>query len=132
MKKICVLVTNAENIVREGISAILSLQPDMDVVGQAGDGIRAVELAEKLQPDVILLDLAMPRRDGLATIPILIKQVPHSRILMLSSFADPDLASAAIKAGALGYLLIDATRDQLLQAIRDVARRQTYIQPPVA
>ena len=132
MKKIRVLVTNAENIVREGISAILSLQPDMDVVGQAGDGIRAVELAEKLQPDVILLDLAMPRRDSLATIPILIKQVPHSRILMLSSFADPDLASAAIKAGALGYLLIDATRDQLLQAIRDVARRQTYIQPPVA
>jgi len=132
MKKIRVLVTNAENIVREGISAILSLQPDMDVVGQAGDGIRAVELAEKLQPDVILLDLAMPRRDSLATIPILIKQVPPSRILMLSSFADPDLASAAIKAGALGYLLIDATRDQLLQAIRDVARRQTYIQPPVA
>jgi len=132
MKKIRVLVTNAENIVREGISAILSLQPDMDVVGQAGDGIRAVELAEKLQPDVILLDLAMPRRDSLATIPILIKQVPPSRILMLSSFADPDLASAAIKAGALGYLLIYATRDQLLQAIRDVARRQTYIQPPVA
>ena len=132
MEMIRVLVVDDQNVPREGMVAILSLQPDMDVVGQAGDGIRAVELAEKLQPDVILLDLAMPRRDGLATIPILIKQVPHSRILMLSSFADPDLASAAIKAGALGYLLIDATRDQLLQAIRDVARRQTYIQPPVA
>jgi DNA-binding NarL/FixJ family response regulator len=129
MNKIRVLVTNAETIVREGLSAILSLQPDMEVVGQAGDGIRAVELAEKLQPDVILLDLAMPRRDGLKTIPILIKQVPHSRILMLSSFAEPELASAAIKAGALGYLLMDATRDQLLQAIRDVAVGKTYIKP---
>jgi DNA-binding NarL/FixJ family response regulator len=131
MEKIRVLVVDDENIEREGIAAILSLQPDMEVVGQAGDGIRAVELAEKLQPDLILLDIAMPRRDGLSTIPILRKQVPHSRILMLSSFADPGLASQAIKGGALGFLYIDATRDQLLQAIRDVARGQTYIQPSV-
>jgi len=131
-KKVRVLVADDESVVREGIVTILSLQPDIEVVGEARDGIQALELARRTRPDVILLDMVMPRQDGLATIPRLKEALPDSRILVLTSFAESDRAYQAIKAGALGYMLKDATRTQLLQAIRDVASGQASIQPSVA
>jgi len=132
MKKIRALVVDDESVVREGIATILSLQPDMEVVGEACDGIQATQLAQKTMPDVILLDLVMPKLDGLATIPKLKEILPDSRILVLTSFAESDRVYQAIKAGALGYLLKDATRVQLLQAIRDVANGQASIPPGIA
>lgn len=132
MKKIRVLVVEDQAVVREGIVAILSFQPDIEVVGQAGDGMEAVEQARLTRPDVILLDLVMPRQDGLTTIPKLKEVMPEAHILVLTSFAEGERVFQAIKAGALGYLLKDATRDQLLQAIRDVARGQGSLQPSVA
>lgn len=132
MKKIRVLVVEDQAVVREGIVAILSFQPDIEVVGQAGDGLEAVEQARLTRPDVILLDLVMPRQDGLTTIPKLKEVMPDVHILVLTSFAEGERVFQAIKAGALGYLLKDATRDQLLQAIRDVARGQGSLQPSVA
>jgi NarL family two-component system response regulator LiaR len=131
-KKVRILVVDDESVVREGIVAILSLQPDMAVVGEATDGIQAVQMARKAKPDVILLDMVMPHQDGLATIPIVKEALPESRILVLTSFAENDRVYQAIKAGALGYLLKDATRVQLLQAIRDVANGQASIQPSIA
>jgi NarL family two-component system response regulator LiaR len=132
MKKIRILVVEDQNVVREGIIAILSFQSDMEVVGEAEDGIQAVELAQKTRPDVVLLDMVMPRQDGLATIPKLRTIIPNARILVLTSFAESDRVYQAIKAGALGYMLKDTTRMQLLQSIRDVACGQASIHPSIA
>jgi len=132
MKRIRILVVEDQNVVREGLIAILSYQPDMEVVGEAGDGIQAVELARKTRPDVILLDMVMPRQDGLTTIPKLRAITPEARILVLSSFAESDRVYQAIKAGALGYMLKDTTRVQLLQSIRDVACGHASIHPSIA
>lgn len=127
-----VLVVEDQAVVREGVVAILSFQSDIEVVGQAGDGLEAVKLAQVTQPDVVLLDLVMPRQDGLTTIPQLRRVAPGTRILVLTSFAEGERVFQAIKAGALGYLLKDATREQLLQAIRDVAHGQGSLQPSIA
>jgi NarL family two-component system response regulator LiaR len=132
MKKIRILVVDDESVVREGVVAILSYQSDLEVVGEAVNGIDAVELARKTKPDVILLDMVMPKQDGLMTIPKLKEVVPTARILVLTSFAEADRVYQTIKAGAIGYLLKDATRVQLLQAIRDVAKGQAFIHPSVA
>jgi NarL family two-component system response regulator LiaR len=132
MKKIRILVVEDQNVVREGIVAILSCQPDMEVVGEAENGIRAVDLARKQRPDVVMLDLVMPLQDGLTTIPKLKVIDPDIRILILTSFSESDRVYQAIKAGAVGYLLKDTTRVQLLQSIRDVAAGQNSIHPSIA
>ena len=132
MKKIRIIVVDDENVVREGFVAILRLQQDIEVVGEAMDGIQAVQLASKAKPDVVLLDLVMPKQDGLTTIPKLKEILPDGKILVLSSFAESDQVYQAVKSGALGFLLKDATRVQLLQAIRDVANGHASIQPSIA
>lgn len=132
MKKIKALVVDDESVVREGIVTILSLQPDIEVVGDARDGIEAVKLAKKMKPDVVLLDLVMPRQDGLTTIPILKDIFPDMRIIVLTSFAESNRVYQAIKSGAVGFLLKDATRVQLLEAIHDVADGKAAIQPSIA
>lgn len=132
MKKIRVLVVEDQSVVREGVVAILSLQQDIEVVAEAEDGIRAVELAGRTKPDVILLDMVMPRQDGLMTIPKLKEIVPQARILVLTSFAESNRVYQAIKSGALGYMLKDTTRNQLLQSIRDVAKGQACLHPAIA
>ena len=132
MNKIRTLVVDNETLVRDGFVTILSVQSDIEVIGEAVDGIEAVELARKEKPDVVLLDLAMPRQDGLTTIPILKEISPEIKILVLTSFDESDRAYQAIKSGALGYLLKDSTRVQLLQAVRDVAAGKASIQPSIA
>jgi NarL family two-component system response regulator LiaR len=132
MKKIRVLVVDDQPVVQEGIVAILSYQSDIEVVGQAEDGAQTLELARQTRPDVVLLDLVMPRQDGLTTIPMLRAAVPETRILVLTSFAENERVFQAIKAGALGYLLKDATWKQLLQAIHDVAEGKASLHPSIA
>jgi len=132
VKKIRILVVDDESVVREGVVAILSYQKDIEVVAEAKNGIQALELAGKTKPDVILLDMVMPKQDGLATIPKIKEILPDARILVLTSFAEADRVYQSIKAGALGYLLKDSTRLQLLQAIRDVAQGQASIHPSIA
>jgi NarL family two-component system response regulator LiaR len=132
MKAIRILVVDDESVVRDGVVAILSFQSDMKVVGEAEDGVRAVDLARQAKPDVVLLDMQMPKQGGLETIPKIKEVSPNSHILVLTSFAESDRVYQAIKGGALGYLLKDSTRVQLLQAIRDVANGQASIQPSIA
>jgi NarL family two-component system response regulator LiaR len=132
MKKIRVLVVEDQTVVREGLVAILSFQNDIEVVGQAQDGIEGLRLAQEKNPDVILLDLMMPRMDGLTAIPKIKESIPDARILVLTSFAEGDRVFHAIKSGASGYMLKDSTRDQLLQSIRDVAQGKASLQPSVA
>lgn len=132
MNKARILVVEDESVVREGIVAILSLQSTLEVVGAASDGIQAIEMAQKTKPNVILLDMSMPNQDGLTTIPMLKEILPDVQILVLTSFADSDLVYKAIKAGALGYMLKDSRREQLIQAIHDVANGEASISPSIA
>jgi NarL family two-component system response regulator LiaR len=132
MEKIRVLIVEDQAIIREGLAAILSFQTDMEVIGQAKDGVEAMALAKEKHPHVILLDLVMPRQDGLTTIPLLKEMMPEVHILVLTSFADNDKVYQAIKSGAEGYMLKDATHTQLLQGIRDVAQGQASLYPSIA
>ncbi len=132
MKKINVLLVDDQTVVREGLAALLSFYPDIEVVGQATDGIQGVDLVKQLKPDVVLLDLVMPRQDGLSTIPLIKEASPKTKILVVTGFAENDRVYQAIKAGALGYILKDTTREQLLQAIHDVSEGKASLQPSIA
>ena len=132
MKKIRTLVVDDQTVVREGLAAILANYSDIEVIGQAADGIQAMAIIKKEKPDVVLLDMVMPNQDGLTTIPKIREVAPNTHILVVTAFAENDLVYQAIKAGALGYILKDATRDQLLQAIRDVDQGRASLQPSIA
>ena len=132
MEKIRVLVVDDQTVVREGLAAVLGFCPHIEVVGQAENGLQAIQLAQSTQPDVILLDLVMPKLDGLDAIPRIKEVAVDSRILILTSFADGPRVFQAIKQGALGFLLKDATRSQLFQAIEDVADGQPCLPPAIA
>ena len=130
--KIRVLIADDHAVVREGLRSLIGYQPDMEVVGEAEDGVQAVLRARALRPDVILLDLVMPRLGGLEAIQEIKGKDPQARILVLTSFAEDDSVFPAIKAGALGYLLKDSPPQQLLQAIREVHRGESSLHPTIA
>ena len=132
MKPIRVLIVDDQTMVREGLVAILSFQPEIEVIGQAENGKEGVKMVKELKPDVVLLDMVMPEQDGLTTIPQIKDVCPTANILVLTSFDEAERVYQAIKAGALGYLLKDSTREQLLHAIRDVASGQAFIPPAIA
>jgi two-component system, NarL family, response regulator LiaR len=132
MNKIRILIVDDQTVVREGLAAILANYADIEVVGQAGDGIQALEIIKQTKPSVVLLDMVMPGLDGLATIPKIKEIAPGARILVVTGYAESDRVYQAIKAGALGYILKDATRDQLLVAIRDVAQGRASLAPTIA
>ena len=127
-----ILIADDHAIVREGLTSVINRQADMRIVGQATNGEEAITLAVALQPDVILLDLMMPIKDGLEAIREIRQVNERARILVLTSFANDSRVFPAIKSGALGYLLKDATHDQLLQAIRDVAQGRASLHPAIA
>jgi DNA-binding NarL/FixJ family response regulator len=131
---ITVLVVDDQEMVRAGFSALLDAQPDIEVVGQAGDGARAVELAAELTPDVILMDVRMPVLDGLAaTQRILADSAPGEppRVVMLTTFDLDDCVYAALRAGASGFLLKHSTPDELAAAVRVVAAGDALLAPSV-
>lgn len=131
-KKTRILVVDDQNLVRDGVITMLSFQSDFEIVGEAENGIEAIDVASQSKPDVVLLDMVMPLQDGLTTISKLKNLIPDIRILVLTSFAECDLVYQSIKAGALGYLLKDATHLQLVQSIRDVAEGKASIHPSIA
>jgi NarL family two-component system response regulator LiaR len=132
LSPIRVLIADDHAIVREGLRAVISLQPGLKLVGEATNGQEVVTLALALQPDVILTDLAMPHKDGLTAIAEIRQSLPQARILVLTGLADDEHVFPAIKAGAIGYILKDAPREQLFQAITDVALGRAYLPPQAA
>ena len=127
-----ILIVDDHAVVREGLRSFIQVKPDMEVVGEAADGIEAVEKALSLEPDVILLDIVMPRLDGVGTIEQLNQESCKARILVITSFTEDDQIFPAIKAGALGYLLKDSMPNELIQAIRDVYRGEPCLHPTIA
>ena len=127
-----VLIADDHAIVREGLRAVIGSQPDLQLVGEARDGEQAVRLACTLQPDVIVLDLVMPRKSGVEAIRDIRKENPRARILVLTSFAEDDQVLSAIRAGALGYLLKDSSSQELIEAVRCLHRGESSLHPAVA
>ncbi len=127
-----VLIADDHAIVREGLRWLISTEPGMALVGEAADGIEAVTKARILDPDVILLDLEMPRKGGIEAISEILAEDPDARILVLTSFADDEKVFSAVKGGALGYLMKDSTPPELLRAIRDVHRGEPSLDPAIA
>lgn len=117
-----ILIADDHFVVRQGLAALLTPRHGMEVVGEAATGREAVDLAGKLQPDVILMDMVMPEMGGPEAIALIKQANPRTRILVLTSFGESTQVAAAIQAGALGYLLKDSSPDDLLHAIRSVHR----------
>jgi NarL family two-component system response regulator LiaR len=132
IETIRVLIADDHAIVREGLRALIDTEPGLELVGEAGDGVEAIRLARSLKPDVLLLDLLMPRKDGLEVIAEIKQHELETRILVLTSFAEDEKVFPAIKAGAQGYLLKDTTPHSLLQAIRDVYHGESSLHPTIA
>jgi len=131
-KAIRVLIADDHAIVRKGIRALLATERDIEVVGEANDGAEAIIQAKALRPDVILMDLVMPKLDGIQATQQITSNQTGVRILVLTSFAADDKVFPAIKAGALGYLLKDTGPDDLVQAIHQVCRGQPTLEPSIA
>lgn len=127
-----ILIADDHELVRKGLRALLDSKLDFRVVGEATDGEEARQMAMALQPDVILLDLVMPNKDGLTAISEIKEDMPEARILVLTSFADDDQVYAAVKTGALGYLLKDSSPQQLIEAIRAVHHGKPSLSPDIA
>jgi len=127
-----ILIADDHAILRKGIRALLSTEPDLVVLGEASDGLETVAQARALRPDVILMDLVMPRLDGIEATRQITADQPGVRILVLTSFAADDKVFPAIKAGALGYILKDSGPAELVQAIHQVYLGQPSLEPAIA
>jgi len=131
-KKIRLLICDDHAVVRRGLRSLVGIKPEMELVGEAVDGEEAIALTKKLKPDVIIMDLIMPRKDGVAAISEIKKKNQDAKILVLTSFSDDKNVFSAIKAGASGYLLKDSSPEDLMQAIADVYHGKSSLHPVIA
>ena len=126
-KTLSVLIVDDHSVVRMGMAALLSAEADLQVVGNAKNGIEAISQARALQPDVIVMDMEMPRKDGIETTTEIIAEQPDAKILILTSFSTTDRIAKAIKAGALGAIMKNADDSEMVAAIRAVGRGKIYL-----
>lgn len=127
-----ILIADDHPVVRKGIKALLNTEPGLEVVGEASDGEQAVTKARTLKPDIILMDLSMPRKDGVRAISEIRQETPEAKILVLTSLAEDKGIIAAIEAGALGYLLKDSSPHELIRAVHTVYQGESSLHPTVA
>ncbi|QMV39930.1 response regulator [Cohnella cholangitidis] len=130
--KIKLLLADDHQIVLKGISFFLGLQPDFEIVGEAHNGQEAVELAGKLQPDIVLMDLNMPVMDGIEASRLISEQHPQVKVLVLTSFSDRSHIVPALQTGAIGYMLKEVEPDQLVEAIRSAYRGNIQLHPDIS
>ncbi|HTS32303.1 MAG TPA: response regulator transcription factor [Bryobacteraceae bacterium] len=132
MKRIRILLADDHAVVRQGFKMILSAQNDMEIVGEAGNGREAVEQAEELRPDIVVMDVAMPELNGIEATRRLATSIPHTRVIALSMHKDSVYVREILRAGARGYLLKDSGAGDLVSAIRAVASGEGYLSPAVS
>lgn len=127
-----IVLADDHPVVRAGLLGLLAMEPDLEVVGEAGSGREAVALAAELRPDVVLMDLRMPDLDGVEATANITRDCPTVRVLILTTYDTDQNIVHAVEAGAIGYLLKDATAQELATAIRQTARGETVLPPPIA
>jgi DNA-binding NarL/FixJ family response regulator len=132
MQVIRVVIAEDQALVRRGLALLLSMEPDMEVVGQASNGVQAVELAQLLHPDVVLMDLHMPLKGGVAATREITHAQPATQILVLTTLDDDETVFEAVRAGAHAYLLKDAAEAELLETIRALKRGESRLTPQIA
>ena len=132
MKRIRILLADDHAVVRQGFRMILGAQPDLEIVGEAGNGREAVELAATLRPDVVVMDVAMPELNGIEATRRLTAENPHIRVVALSMHKDSVYVREILRAGARGYLLKDSVADDLVAAVHAVARGEGYLSPAIS
>jgi DNA-binding NarL/FixJ family response regulator len=125
------LVVDDQALVRAGVRVLLQTASDIDVVGEAADGHEAVRLAERLRPDVVLMDIRMPRVDGIEATRRVLAAAPTTNVLMLTTFADEDYVYDALTAGAVGFMVKDGEPDAMIDAVRRAVRGEPMLAPPV-
>ncbi len=130
--QIRVLIVDDHSVVRTGLKVFLDLQPDMEVVGEAADGSEGVAMARRLEPDVILMDLLMPNMDGITAIGRIKAERPGTEIVTMTSFIEEDKVTAALEAGASGYVLKDAEAEEVAAAVRAAFAGEVHLDPAVA
>src|SRR5258707_10173071 len=130
--RVRILIAEDQALVRRGTTVLLSMEQDMEVVGQACDGIEAVAMAVDLRPDVVLMDLHMPRLGGVAATREITRSLPGTQVLVLTTLNDDETVFEAVRAGAHGYLLKDVTEQELLETIRALRRGESRLTPQIA
>jgi DNA-binding NarL/FixJ family response regulator len=131
MKRIRVLLVDDQTLVRQGIRLLLEIEPDIQVVGQAANGREAIQQAEALHPEVVLMDVRMPEMDGVAATRELSVRFPEIGVIILTTFEDNEIVFEGLKAGARGYLLKDISSEEMAEAVRRVAAGEALIQPSI-
>jgi DNA-binding NarL/FixJ family response regulator len=132
MKKISVLLADDHTIVRQGLKALLSTEPDIEVVGEADNGRQAVQMAQRLQPNVLVMDIAMPQLNGLEATRQIIREGLSTKVLMLSSYGDDEYVHQLTEAGASGYLIKQTAANDLIKAIREAEKGNAYFSPSIS
>jgi two-component system, NarL family, response regulator LiaR len=132
MDSISVLIVEDHPVVRMGLQGLILSEPGLTLAGEASDGLEGVQMALDLKPDIILMDLLMPKKDGIESISEIIRTNPEARILILTSYADVDRIVPAVRAGALGYILKDALPQEIINAIRDIHAGKVYFHQTIA
>ncbi|HZP59833.1 MAG TPA: response regulator transcription factor [Opitutaceae bacterium] len=132
MKKITVLLVDDHTVVRQGLHALLLTEPDMEIVGEAENGRQAVQMAAKLAPDIVVMDIAMPQLNGLEATRQMSKEAPLTKILVLSSYGDDAYVHQLTEAGAVGYLIKQTAANDLIKAIREAYKGNAYFSPSIA
>jgi DNA-binding NarL/FixJ family response regulator len=127
-----IVIAEDQDLVRRGAALLLAMEPDMEVVGQARNGVEAVELAQLLRPDVVLMDLHMPLKGGVAATREITQAMPATQILVLTTLDDDETVFEAVRAGAHAYLLKDADEDELLETVRALRRGESRLTPQIA
>lgn len=127
-----VLIADDQALIRRGMAMLVDAAPDMQVVGQAADGVEAVQMAQQLRPDVVLMDLHMPRKSGVLATREITAALPKTRVMVLTTFDRDELVFDAVRAGAQAYLLKDASEDEVLETVRAVHRGESRMTPQVA
>jgi DNA-binding NarL/FixJ family response regulator len=130
--RIRLLVVDDQPVVRRGLSLMLSMEPDMEVVGEGSDGLEAVERAQRLRPDVVLMDLHMPRKGGVGATREICAMLPHTRVLVLTTMEAEQAVFDAVRAGATAYLLKDASESEVVETVRAVHRGESHLTPQIA
>lgn len=132
VEKQSILIVEDQTILREGLRSLLSFQPDLEIIGEAGDGLEGIRSVDKLLPNLVLMDLSMPRMSGMEAIKEIKKKWPEIKILALTVNDSEEYIMAALKAGADGYILKDSTNTELLQAIRNILSGKRVLSPGVS